>query len=183
MGAQREFLAMMSLTVMMVTAPGADAQSVTDRLQVKGGQRVEITLADGQTVKGRVRGLTAVSIDVQTGAKRRSIAMPDVLRIRVHDPVGDGMNAGAKVGLVNALILFFPRDWCMALCEPPRQNGMKAKGLKVGLAMIATGAVIGGVLDAAQMTTVYIRPNGRLTMSLQPLLSATGAGVGLRLHW
>jgi len=93
------------------------------------------------------------------------------------------MNAGAKVGLVNALILFFPRDWCMALCERPREDGMKAKGLKVGLAMIAAGAVIGGVLDAAQMTTVYIRPNGRLTMSLSPLVSAAGAGVGLRLHW
>jgi len=182
MTASNHLIVTMSVAVLMMAWPAsAGAQNLAEHL--RGGQRVEITLTDGQTIKGKVRVLTPTAIEVRAGSEHRSIAPAEVARIRVHDPVGNGVNAGAKVGLVNALILFFPRDWCMALCDRPRQDGMKAKGLKLGLAMIAAGAAIGGVLDAVQMTTVYIRPNGRTTVSLSPLASASGAGVGIRLRW
>jgi len=48
---------------------------------------------------------------------------------------------------------------------------------------LVIGAAIGAGLDAAKRATIYRSDNARLSVSVSPIASAAGKGMGVRVRW
>ncbi len=133
------------------------------------GSVVYVTDDRGRTSKGTVAWLGPESIDL--GASGRFDA-PSIRTIQVRDPIWGGVAIGAEAGLAAACFAYL--QWC--------QNGpCNDFGWAFG-GMVATGGLVGGLIDAKVMRHAYHRldTSGSPSVRWSPLL--TGHALGLRMN-
>lgn len=177
MGVYRGFVLVLWSAAMLTLPAQAASQTRGTGLPIAIGQKVSITTADGTVTKGTIQTLTPASVVLANSKGVVSLAAADVTRIRVPDSPWDG---AVKSALMSGLLgLAAGALASSASFEKPDQTDYLLKGAGAGLAI---GAVLGGVIDAIRMETVYERHAG-MSVSVRPIVSAAGKGVGVRLQW
>lgn len=156
----------------------AASQTRGTDLPVAIGQKVSITTVDGKVTKGTIQTLTPASVVLADGNGVVSLAAAEVTRITVPDSPWDG---AVKSSLMSGLLGMAAGVLASsASFEKPDQTDYLLKGAGAGLVI---GAVFGGVFDALRAETVYERRDGGMSVSVRPIVSAAGKGVGVRVRW
>jgi hypothetical protein len=117
------------------------------------GDVVYLTDTSGATIKGKLAELTDDAVRVMSKAEVRTVAAADVRRIQWQQPDSPftGVLIGAAVGAIPGVY------WLLA--DPNECGGMCPEEY----ALIAVGAVAGGVIDHVikRKVTVYTSSSGR----------------------
>ncbi len=179
----RSVLAAMSLAAMTVQPAMAGAQTPRFNLPVSVGQSVKVRSADGRTVDGKVQSLTLMTMELEADGVRTAIAVDDVRRIRVHDSVGDGVAKGIALALPIALIRLLGDNQIKGFGGPYRANKSGSEAIVPMAAIVGAGGLIGGLIDSLRLTTIYQRESDGMAVSVRPLVSDAGKGLGIRLRW
>jgi hypothetical protein len=110
------------------------------------GDVVYVTDTTGTTIKGKLVELTDAAVEVRIKAEVRTVAAAEVRRIQWQqpDPPFTGVLIGAAVGAVPAIY------WLAA--DPNECSGMCPEEY----ALIAIGAVVGGIIDHVITRTVTV---------------------------
>ena len=156
-------------------APADDQQAstppaitaLTARLPI--GDVVYVTDTTGATIRGRLAWLTAHTVQVKLGGSLRSIPATDIRGIQWQRPDSPltGVLIGAAVGAVPGLYyLAVDPNECHAMCAEE-------------YALIAIGAVVGGLFDFVHhgRVTVYPVVHAADSITIGPLLKRDRKGV------
>lgn len=149
---------------------------VTSRVPV--GDVIYVTDAAGTTIKGKLAALTDDAVQVDIGAKIRSVGAGQVRRIQwaQRDSPLTGMLIGAAVGAVPGMYwLVVDPNECTGMC--PEEY-----------ALIAIGAVVGAVIDLAikRRVTVYAAEewSGRAkSIAIGPIVMRDRQGVRVAVRF
>jgi hypothetical protein len=144
---------------------------------LKPGDRVTVTDARRQTVRGRVEALTASSLRIAIDGQRREFEPADTLRIERRRP--DPLLNGALIGAAAGAALFLKYYSANALCHGNCQFTSGA------LALVGIGAGAGAGIDAwlvghdtvFQQAPAMSRPRGSAPLSQAAL------GIAFRAAW
>ena len=160
------------------SAQGLDQRSTTTssfatvKARVALGDVVYVTDTSGTTIKGKLVELTDDAVRVMFKADVRTVAASDVRRIQYQQPDSPltGVLIGGAVGAIPGIY------WLVA--DPNECSGMCPEEY----ALIAIGAVVGGVIDHAitRRVTVYAAgtSSGRATsVTIGPLVMRRRNGV------
>jgi len=151
--------------------------------QVKVGQTIQITTDQGLVAMGKVLSLSSGDMDFRDDEGNvATVAFGGLRQIRVVDSKANGFIGGALAGgaAVAALQVvsyygFLPGVPVVALY---------GANLKTG---VIAGAIVGGfvglAIDSARMKTVFERGDHQIAVSLHPIVSAAGKGVGASVRW
>jgi hypothetical protein len=162
-------------------APSAAQEPVRDfsqlNTQLRPGDTVWVTDAQGREVKGRILSLSHDALALE-GGSARSFGAPDVatISLRRHDSLGNGALIGLGVGggltLVACLVSVESSDagWCVAAAAV--YGGIGA-GIGVGIDALIPGKKILAYRAPA--------PGGpaRARLSIAPLVSPRAKGVAV----
>jgi hypothetical protein len=151
---------------------------------VKPGQTVYLTSANGDVKKGKLERFTGTSADVNISGGTVRFLERDTLRIAVREPLWHGAVIGAASGLVLGsageqaadFYSFCPTAEGLGPCE----SGMPVRGMLIGAGL---GAAIGAGIDALvwRRTRIFDSPQTEKSKSLVLSPLAGRRGVGLRL--
>jgi hypothetical protein len=162
-------------------AAGASAQTVLQQTtppslgvvsaRVPLGAAVYVTDSSGSTVKGSLIALTDEAVQVQVGRDLRTVSAGDVRRIQWQQPDSPltGVLIGAGIGAIPGIY------WLVA--DPNECAGMCPEEY----ALIAVGAVVGGLIDRAITKKVMVfaagASGGDGHVSVRPLVQRARKGV------
>ena len=178
--AQRCTMVARVVILLYLLAPAASAQEVSTSLEellhsanVEPGSVVDITDAAGLEVTGTVEDLSASALVIAMGRETLTFAESEISTISIRDPVSDGIRLGALVGAGAYL----------AICLPDERHFYTCAHLAGwGAAFAGIGALIGWSIDRGVREAVYGNlGSAHLTMS--PLPSNEGMGIGMALSW
>jgi hypothetical protein len=182
--------ALVVLAALLGVAPGpASAQEPVkgfDQLntRLKPGDTVYVTDIEGREIVGKVRDLSTASLLVDTGGVPRDFQAARVrtIRMRVSDPLGNGVLWGMVAGFVGGALSCAVNPQCAG------DDG--GGGITAVLALMgaAGGAGIGAGVDAAvkrPMLTVYAAPAGPGggRVSVAPMITPRAKGVAVLLRF
>ena len=144
--------------------------------ELRAGDRIYVTDADGKRRRGRLLDLTPTALTIATRDEDWTLPGSEVERIERRDSLLNGALIGAGVGLV---LNCMPHPGCW--------GNPVAVGLHVAIDhgypyFILAGAAVGALVDAGRLTTLY-RASGTARVSVAPLVSPEGAGAGLTVKW
>ncbi len=194
-----------ALALVLVLAPvQARAQLIAtsfDELQgtLKQGQRIQVTTARGDKLKGDVLQVSASALELRIktprpesstpAAAQRRLVENDVRQIAIERR--DGLWNGTLIGLAATA---FPGiatiAWGLSAANDGYTTGAEVAG--AGIVILGIGAGIGAAVDASihRRTTVYLRlpaqawaPASGPTLSVTPLLARTAGGVRLSVQF
>jgi hypothetical protein len=138
------------------------------------GDVVHVTDMTGVTLKGELTAVTDDAVQLKVRSEMRSVATADVRRIQWQQPDSPltGVLIGAAIGATPGIY------WLIA--DPNECNGMCPEEY----ALIAVGAVLGGVMDRAitRKVTVYAAgvSSGRaMNVTIGPLVMRDRKGVSV----
>ncbi len=160
---------------LLVTGSAASAQHPAPPV----GQKVWITMADASVHHGTVAQVNAEAVTVVSDGASMALATKDVRRIEVPDRVGDGVARGAiglaivgglGTGLMGA-----------AVCEFGCLSYAAQMGLFGAVTGGAAGAIIGGLLDAANPGRDVLFDRASLTIA--PVVARRSRSVSVRISW
>lgn len=154
----------LSLMFVLLVSTAHAAQAVPrtttfDRvhLLLKVGDRVNVRLEDGTTVKGTVTAASASSLVLRVRGRQRSLGADEIREIarRRTDRVTDGALRGGGVAAIPALI-----GAGFVSSAPKSEGGGGGKATALVLGYVGIGAAIGAAIDAviAKHDLVYERP-------------------------
>jgi hypothetical protein len=169
-------------------APAAAQEPVKgfDQLntRLKPGDTVYVTDLQGREIVGKVRDLSPASLLLDTGGVAHDFRAARVrtIRMRVSDPLGNGVLWGTAAGFVGGAL--------SCALNPQCAGDDGGGGITAALAFVgaAAGAGIGAGVDAAvkgPMLTVYVDPAARegARLSLAPVITPRATGVALSLRF
>jgi hypothetical protein len=144
------------------------------------GQKVWVTTSDGEVRMGDVAALSANSVTLRHRDGQTQLAAADVRRIDGVDSIKDGALIGAGVGAgvgglsVGLLVL--------------AADGSGGEALGAGLAFAGVGAGMGALIGAISDSLhegrrVLYTGDRKKTITVAPIVSAKGAGVGATITW
>ena len=138
------------------------------------GDVVHVTDMAGATLKGKLTAVTGDAVQLKVRSEVRSVATADVRRIQWQQPDSPltGVLIGAAIGATPGIY------WLIA--DPNECSGMCPEEY----ALIAVGAVLGGVIDRAitRKVTVYAAEvsSGRaMNVTIGPLVMRGRKGVSV----
>ena len=164
-----------------IILPRESARFGTSRIGT--GDHVWVELSDRSQVEGRIERISTDRLDLVTASGRRTVAATEIDRIDVEDSVLDGLWRGTAIGAGGGLGLTVLATWvfCEGSCEPPETALVLVGGTMWGAGL---GALIGALSDGLHVgeRTIY-RRGQQTSLTITPLVSARGAGVGSVLRW
>jgi hypothetical protein len=160
---------------MLVWPAAAQAQAPNAAV----GQKVWVTMADATVHKGKVARVTTESVTLTVAGGSVVLAAPDVRRIEASDRVKDGVVKGAiGFGLAGGLGLGLLGGY---VCE----NGCPAYMVKTGLfgaaVGAATGAIVGGLLDAGNPARKVVFE--RTSLTIAPDIAGRSKSLSVVVRW
>lgn len=199
MCAYRQFPAIVLLATCGILPGAAFAQTLQTSLPLDVGQTVRVTSTDGKVTKGKITLLTPFSIILESPGKPSkdpaSLAVADVRKIQLPDSVADGVAKGVLVGGLAGWLSGTVFDAGAAIgdafgtglgllfggkVEPISRSSAAKTGTLLG---VFFGGAVGYAIDDGKMKTIYERGDDGLTVSVRPIASAAGKGVGVRVTW
>jgi hypothetical protein len=143
------------------------------------GQKVWVTTSDGQVRMGEVAALSANTITLRHRDGQTQLAAADVRRIDGVDSIKDGAWIGAGVGAGVALV-----TGVLAYAVDGGDGGEAfAFGLAWGGIGFGMGAMAGAVIDGCHEGRRVLYDGRKSTISLAPIVTNKGAGVGATIRW
>jgi hypothetical protein len=167
----------LAAAVWAAAQPAASFLDVTQRgFQLRRGEAIEITDAQGNTFKAGFEAISATSLVARVEGASREFNESDIRELRYLKPDSlksgmlIGLGAGALVGLV-ALRSACSTDWECAV-----HGGLAFVPIFAG-----SGLGVGALADASirKKETIFLRPGapGRTGLNIAPVLSRKRAGV------
>ena len=157
-------------TVPQHTAPPPSLLVVSGLVPL--GAAVYVTDAGGSIVKGSLFRLTVEAVQVQVGKELHTVSAGDVRRIQWQQPDSPltGVLIGAAIGAIPGIY------WLAA--DPNECTGMCPEEY----ALIAVGAIVGGLIDRAitKKVTVFdagVSSGSKGHVSVRPLVQHARKGV------
>jgi hypothetical protein len=151
--------------------------------QVKVGQHIRMTTAEGLVASGQVMSLSSEEMDFKDGGGNVvKVPFGGLRRIQVVDSRANGLIGGALAGAASIAVIqvtsyygFVAGIPVVALYGGNLKNGV------IGGAIV--GGLIGMAIDSRRMTTVYERTDRQIAVQLHPVMSAAGKGIGATVRW
>ena len=181
---RRKFLTLSAMVMLVLfIADSALAQQLAGsfdqlRVLVKPGDTLTVTDAAGETVKGRLSGLTSSSISVNVSGQVRQFLNAEVDTIQKRGP--DSLKNGALVGLSigGGLAAMF-----ITAALGAGEDGGHWYWVALP-AYAGMGAGIGAGVDALieGRRVIYARTNSRQALSLAPMLGRDRRGIALSVR-
>jgi hypothetical protein len=162
-------------TAVLVLSTAASAQTPDPAV----GRKVWITMADASVHHGTVARVTPEVVTLTFGGATLALPTRDVRRIEAPDRVGDGVAKGAIgmaiIGGVGTGVFEY------VLCARDCVFSTMKTGL-VGVALGgAVGAVLGGLLDAANPERQVIFE--RTSLNIAPVITGRSRSVSFVVRW
>ena len=152
------------------TTPPPSLLVVSGRVPL--GAAVHVTHSSGSSVKGSLFALTVEAVQVQVGKELHTVSAGDVRRIQWQQPDSPltGVLIGAAIGAIPGIY------WLAA--DPNECTGMCPEEY----ALIAVGAIVGGLIDRAitKKVTVFdagVSSGSKGHVSVRPLVQHARKGV------
>ena len=152
------------------TTPPSSLLVVSGRVPL--GAAVHVTHSSGSSVKGSLFALTVEAVQVQVGKELHTVSAGDVRRIQWQQPDSPltGVLIGAAIGAIPGIY------WLAA--DPNECTGMCPEEY----ALIAVGAIVGGLIDRAitKKVTVFdagVSSGSKGHVSVRPLAQHARKGV------
>ena len=158
------------------TAPPPSVLAVSERVLF--GATVHVTDSRGNVVKGSLIALTVEAVQVQVGTDLHTVWAGDVRRIQWQQP--DSPLAGVLIG---AAIGAIPGIYWLA-SDPNECTGMCPEEY----ALIAVGALVGGLIDRAMTKKVTVFDAGVSSgskghVSVRPFVQHARKGVRVAVNF
>jgi hypothetical protein len=174
------------LSAFTLGASPAFAQVAT-MAKVKPGQTVWVTRPNGTTIRGKVIAIAEAGLELKDGDRRTSLQLADVQRIETRD----SLRNGAIIGAIPTAILFglgagtATAVGCFMDATDSCNRDTKSATVMGAVVGAGIGALIGAGIDRAipGRRVLYRRPAAATTVTIAPVVSARGAGVGMALRW
>ena len=153
------------------------------QLLVKPGDKLEVTGADGVSLKGKLESLTPATLRLNTKGGFRDYAQKDALAVRQKR--GDSLANGAWIGAVAGG--GFGGGLAIAYCSGGECDGGAAEVAALVGVYTGIGVAIGVGIDAmfSHRQTIYKQPAQTVVKSARvvPLVSNRSKGVALRFSF
>jgi hypothetical protein len=157
-------------TVPQQTTPPPSLLVVSGRVPL--GATVHVTDAGGSIVKGSLFALTVEAVQVEVGDELHTVSAGDVRRVQWQQPDSPltGVIIGAAIGAIPGIY------WLAS--DPNECTGMCPEEY----ALIAVGAIVGGLIDRAitKRVTVFdagVSSGSKGHVSVRPLVQHARKGV------
>jgi hypothetical protein len=150
--------------------------------RVPAGTTVHVTTVDGSETTGRLAAVSGTSMQVVLrDASRHDFREADVARVRVRDPLWNGMLIGAAAG---GLSTFIMNDESCSAPNPSPDCRRVSRGAGVAIGALL-GAGLGAGFDALNQQLVFHGPAGANGASLwiAPVLAPRHAGIVVRARF
>jgi hypothetical protein len=155
--------------------------------EVKAGQNVWATRADGATIKGKVIAIAATGLQQKEHDLVTSLPKADIYQIEERDPLKNGAVNGAGVGAIaGALGAYLGLAiGCITSNADRCSHGPTAFVVMGALSGAGIGALIGAGIDRGieGHRLLYHRSWSAATLTIAPAASLHGAGAGLSVRW
>jgi hypothetical protein len=163
-------VALMAGAIAFAPSPASAQSTSFDDLAVRleVGEKLRVEDRSGARTSGRLAGLTADTITLETGEGERRFRRDDVATVAKR---GVHSKRGALIGAAVGAALGIP--------SISGENGDPDAPVLTGLLGAGAGAIVGAFVPRLQ--TVY-RSNGRET-SLAPVVTRGGAGISVSWRW
>ena len=158
------------LALVAGTAAAQDAEGSWEEL-LRSGRLRRGDKAVVNNIDGVVRELTPDSLVIASGDGTWSWAAADVRGIRKRDRVSSGAWLGFGAGLLTMGVLAKANDEAFGYAM-----------LYGGFPVAGAAAVVGAIVDAHHLETVY-GAGGSASVSLSPMLTKGGAGASMSVGW
>ena len=177
---QRELIGVLTLMSMVMAPDVAVAQdralSLDELLHagnLQPGEGVYVTDAAGRRLKGTLSDVSSAGLVVRHGGQAWTVAVADVRRIDLQDPLSNGIGYGMATvaGSISAV--------CFAGGSRP---GECAYVLLYAFPVVALGGAVGAVFDALRHRTVY-RAARPMQASVSPIVSHGSLGAQVSVAW
>jgi hypothetical protein len=169
--------------LMLAVPVAAGAQPVTSFAnlaeRVQPGATVVVRTTDGHTVRGRLEGVSAMTIDVRTRGAVRQVPATAVSTVatRVHDSNANGFYIGAAIGAIGGLLSAanFSGEY--------RPEDLRAGGIPFALFGAALYGGVGAFIDSRIARTETLYTASPPQVSVTAAVTVRGAGVRASVRW
>lgn len=150
--------------------------------QIEVGQTAWVTMADGHLWKGTIVDMSMTTVDLARAGVTTSLPLADVRKIEAPDRITDGAKRGAYIGL-SAGIPMFIGSW--AWCD----GGSDCAGWAIAAGAVwsgigaGMGALIGAIADSFHEGRRVVYEAGKPSLSIAPIVSRHGTGMGAVIRW
>jgi hypothetical protein len=154
---------------------------------VKAGQNVWATRADGATINGKVIAIAATELQLKDGERVTSVPIADIYQIEERDPLKNGAVNGAGVGAIALGLGGWTGLALSCITSNADRCGYNGRTVAVvgALAGAGIGALIGAGIDRAieSHRLLYHRSWSGATLTIAPAASPHGAGAAMSVRW
>jgi hypothetical protein len=142
------------------------------------GQTAWITMADGRLWKGRVATISTTTLELTHAKTTTPLLLADVRKIEAPDRITDGALRGTLIGMAAGIPAFIA---ALSWDDDPGfalMVGFGWTGLGAGM-----GAVVGAIADSFHEGRRTVYDAGKASVTLSPIVTKKGAGVGATIRW
>lgn len=169
-------LLMLAGPVAAVAQPVTSFASLPERVQP--GATIVVTTTDGKSLRGRLEGVSATTIEVRSRGVVRQVPAAEVSAVTTHvrDSVANSFYIGAAIGAIGVLS-------AGTLSGEFRSEDLLAGGVPVALFGAALYGGVGAFIDARIRRTETLYAAAPPPVSVMAAVTARSAGITAVMRW
>lgn len=170
-------LLMLAGPVAAAAQPVASFASLAERVQP--GATVVVRTTDGTSLRGRLEGVSATTIDVRSRGVVRQVpaAEVSVVTTRVRDSVANGFYIGATIGAIGGVLS------AATFSGEFRAEDLLAGGVPFALVGAALYGGVGAFIDSRIRRTETLYAAASPQVRMMPVMTARSAGLTTVVRW